>query len=52
MSLDDQPSANDDPSADGEEINLRATYAGAKRRIAALEEQLKALQEVGTKKKS
>lgn len=31
------------------EDSLRVIYAGAKRRIAALEQQLVALQEVGTK---
>lgn len=31
---------------------LRATYAGAKRKIAMLEEQVQNLQEMGTKPKS
>lgn len=31
---------------------LRATYAGARRRIAALEQQLQAYAEVGNKRKS
>ena len=34
------------------EESLRVTYAGAKRRIAALEQQLVTLQEMGTKRKS
>lgn len=39
-------------SANEEHASLRVTYAGAKRRIAALEQQLKTLQEIGTKRKS
>jgi hypothetical protein len=39
------------PNSDEEE-SLRATYAGAKRRIAALEQQLQALQDVGKRQKS
>lgn len=35
-----------------DDASLLATYAGAKRRIAALEQQLKSLQETGTKPKS
>jgi predicted nucleic acid-binding Zn-ribbon protein len=35
-----------------EEEDLRATYSGAKRRIAALEEQLEDLRNAGTKRKS
>ena len=34
------------------EDSFRATYAGAKRRIAVLEQQLQALHEAGTKRKS
>jgi hypothetical protein len=34
------------------EESLRTTYAGAKRRIAVLEQQLQTLQEAGTKRKS
>jgi len=40
---------NHDPQT---EDSLRATYAGAKRRIAVLEQQLQALHEAGTKRKS
>jgi hypothetical protein len=36
--------------ANGED-NMRATYAGAKRRIAALEEQLQNLRDAGSKRK-
>jgi phage-related minor tail protein len=36
---------------DGED-HIRATYAGAKRRIAALEEQLQNLRDAGVKRKS
>jgi hypothetical protein len=51
MSSGDSPNG---PSGamDGEDTTLKATYAGAKRRIATLELQLKALQEAGTKKKT
>lgn len=35
-----------------EDEELRATYAGARRRIAALEQQLQAYSEVGSKRKS
>lgn len=48
MSAQDESSANADID---EENRLRATYAGAKRRIATLEQQLKTLQEAGTKRK-
>lgn len=34
------------------EDSLRATYAGAKRRIAVLEQQLQVLHEAGTKRKA
>lgn len=44
----EQNPVNEDDAPD----SLRATYAGAKRRIATLEEQLKNLQEAGTKRKS
>jgi hypothetical protein len=37
---------------DLQEEQIAATYAGAKRRIAALEQQLRALQEGGPKRKS
>lgn len=37
---------------DNAEDELRVTYAGAKRRIAALEQQLQTLLEAGTKRKS
>lgn len=47
VNLADQPSANGDKDEE-----LRATYAGAKRRIAALEQQLQAYAEVGNKRKS
>lgn len=50
MSTQGQPSANAD--VDGDDSLLQATYAGAKRRIATLEQQLKTLQEAGTKRKS
>lgn len=50
MSTQDQPPANTDINED--DVLLRTTYAGAKRRIAALEQQLKTLQEAGTKRKS
>lgn len=36
---------------DGDDEQLRATYAGAKRRIAALELQLQTYQEAGSKRK-
>lgn len=39
-------------STEEDDASLRATYAGAKRRIAALKQQLKTLQEMGTKPKS
>lgn len=52
MSLGGQPPANDDDQEQTEDIDLRATYAGAKRRIADLEAQLKAFQEAGTKRRS
>jgi hypothetical protein len=45
-------SIHDAVTEESEESVLRVTYAGAKRRIAALEQQLVALQEVGTKRKS
>jgi hypothetical protein len=51
MSLGDPPNGPASATED-EEVTLRATYAGAKRRIATLELQLKTLQEAGTKKKS
>lgn len=37
---------------DDDDDELRATYAGAKRRIAALELQLQTYAEAGTKRKS
>lgn len=40
------------PPPDNTEDELRATYAGAKRRIAALEQQLQTLLEAGSKRKS
>lgn len=42
--------AGDDPITRDDDASIKATYAGAKRRIAALEQQLKDLQEAGTKK--
>jgi hypothetical protein len=41
-----------DNIADSVEELLRTTYAGAKRRIAALEQELVTIQEAGTKRKS
>lgn len=46
-----QPSVNSN-ALDDEASTLRATYAGAKRRIAALEQQIQILQDGGPKKKS
>lgn len=43
------PDSQADPNL---EDDLPATYAGAKRRIAALEQQIKTLQEAGSKKKT
>ena len=44
-------STNHGPDTEAEE-SLRITYAGAKRRIALLEQQLSTLQEAGTQRKS
>lgn len=46
--LDESTNPAGDVSGDG----IRATYAGAKRRIASLEEELKVLRESGNKRKS
>lgn len=40
------------PEGDSGEDGIRATYAGAKRRIALLEDELKAIRESGSKRKS
>lgn len=40
------------PVEGNEDEELRATYAGARRRIAALEQQLQAFSEIGNKRKS
>lgn len=48
MSSQEQSPPNEDETSN----SLQATYAGAKRRIATLEQQLKTLQEAGTKPKS
>lgn len=40
------------PEGDSGTDGIRATYAGAKRRIASLEEELKTLRELGSKRKS
>lgn len=47
MTHSDEPNPEGDSSGDG----IRATYAGAKRRIASLEDELKALRESGSKRK-
>jgi hypothetical protein len=44
------PGNSDETGTDA--TSLKATYAGAKRRIATLKLQLKTIQELGTKKKS
>lgn len=40
------------PDGDSGGDGIRATYAGAKRRIASLEDELKTLRESGSKQKS
>ena len=43
---------NSTPDQANNENDMRATYTGAKHRIAALEEQLQNLRDVGSKRKS
>lgn len=43
---------SEDTSNDVQSTGLQATYAGAKRKIAALEQQLQNLKEAGMKRKS
>lgn len=49
MSSDNQ---GDPALTEGDDTSIKAVYAGAKRRIATLEQQIQNLQEAGTKKKS
>lgn len=52
MSTQEQDTASGGVDGGDNADSLRATYAGAKRRIANLEQQLKTMQEAGTKRKS
>lgn len=52
MSTQEHDAVNGGVDGDDNADSLRATYAGAKRRIATLEQQLKTMQEAGTKRKS
>lgn len=52
MSTQEQDTASGGVDGDDNSDSLRATYAGAKRRIANLEQQLKTIQEAGAKRKS